>query len=247
MATRSDRNSASSTSWVTISAVLRSSREHAEQHVLQLHARERVEHAEGLVEQQHLRREREGAGDAHALAHAGGELRRALVLGVREADEVEVVRGDVRRARRAADARRPGRRPGARCRARSARAAGRATGRRRRGRARARRSPGRATVTPPAVASTRPAAIESTVRLAAARVADDRARTRPRPASRSKSRTITCSPVRAGIALAERSRSRGARRVSMTSRRPAGGAAARAALRRARAEQELDDAARARP
>ena len=102
IATRSDRNSASSTSCVTISAVLRSRRQQLEQHLLQLEAGQRVEHAERLVEQQHLGREGEGARDAHPLPHARRQLGRLLVQGVRQADQRQVVRGDLAARSRAA-------------------------------------------------------------------------------------------------------------------------------------------------
>ena len=98
IATRSERNSASSTSCVTISAVLRSCAPEVEQHLLQLEARQRVEHAERLVEQQHLRRQREGAREADALPHAGRQLGRPLVQRVAEADQR---RGSARRSPRA--------------------------------------------------------------------------------------------------------------------------------------------------
>jgi len=52
-------------------------------------ARQRVERAERLIEQQHLRFHGERAGDAHALLHAAGDLVRELVLGVREAHQLE--------------------------------------------------------------------------------------------------------------------------------------------------------------
>ena len=77
IATRSDRNSASSTSCVTISAVLRSARPELDQHLLQLEARQRVEHAERLVEQQHLGIEREGARDARRAGACPPTARRA--------------------------------------------------------------------------------------------------------------------------------------------------------------------------
>ena len=59
--------------------------------VLQVRARQRVERAERLVEQQHLRLHRQRAGEADALLHAAGDLRRPLVLGVRHLHEVEIV------------------------------------------------------------------------------------------------------------------------------------------------------------
>ncbi len=67
---RSARNNASSTSCVTINAVVRSFVHSAIKHFLQLDARQRVEHPERLVEQQHLRRQRERPRDADTLLHA---------------------------------------------------------------------------------------------------------------------------------------------------------------------------------
>ena len=53
-------------------------------------ARLRVERAERLVHQQHLGVDRERARDADALLHAAGELVRAAVERVLEADEIEI-------------------------------------------------------------------------------------------------------------------------------------------------------------
>ena len=69
--------------------------------VLQVRAGQRVERAERLVEQQHLRLHRQRAGDADALLHAAGDLRRPLVLGVRHVHQLEVVHAPSRGARRA--------------------------------------------------------------------------------------------------------------------------------------------------
>ncbi|KMS94310.1 hypothetical protein BVRB_022690, partial [Beta vulgaris subsp. vulgaris] len=68
---------------------------HFDQHVLQVPARQAVEHAERLVEQQQPRTEREGAGDADALAHAVRHLGRELVPGIAEADAFEIVVDDL--------------------------------------------------------------------------------------------------------------------------------------------------------
>ena len=90
---RSDSSTASSTSCVIISTVLPSFGVDRHHRVLQVRARERVERAERLVEQQHLRLHRERAGEADALLHAAGDLRRPLVLGVRHLHEIEIVHG----------------------------------------------------------------------------------------------------------------------------------------------------------
>ena len=95
--TRSERNSASSTSCVTISAVFWSSRPELEQHLLQLEPRERVEHAERLVEQEHLRVESAKArAMPDALPHAAATARRGACAARRRGRRsVEVVRGDL--------------------------------------------------------------------------------------------------------------------------------------------------------
>ena len=136
---RSDRNSASSTSCVTISAVLRFGAR-VDQHLLQLEAGQRIEHAEWLVEQQHLGLERKGARDADALAHARRQLGRALCIASARPD---ARRGNTRRSPRAPLAARgkPARRPASRSQTPSSTAAGTATGTPRRGPDRARRSP----------------------------------------------------------------------------------------------------------
>ena len=92
---RSESSTASSTSWVIMITVLPSSAWICHQRVLQVRARQRVERAERLVEQQHLRLHRQRAGDADALLHAAGDLRRPLVLGVGHLHEVEVVHDPV--------------------------------------------------------------------------------------------------------------------------------------------------------
>ena len=92
---RSDSSTASSTSWVIISTVLPSLLMDRHHRVLQVRAGQRVERAERLVEQQHLRLHRQRAGDADALLHAAGDLRRPLVLGMRHLHEVEVVHDPV--------------------------------------------------------------------------------------------------------------------------------------------------------
>ena len=57
---------------------------------------DRVEAGGRLVEEQQLRVERQGAGQAGALAHAAGKLRGLLVAGVRrQADHRDLERGDV--------------------------------------------------------------------------------------------------------------------------------------------------------
>ena len=58
----------------------------AQQLVLQVAARERVERAERLVHQQDRAVEREDAGDGHALAHAAGEVLRKAVGELGEAE-----------------------------------------------------------------------------------------------------------------------------------------------------------------
>jgi hypothetical protein len=92
---RSERKSASSTSWVTMSAVFWSRCHKIQQHLLQLVAGERVQHAERFVQQQHLGLQRERPGNAAALAHALGEFRRTPLHGVARADQREVVFGDL--------------------------------------------------------------------------------------------------------------------------------------------------------
>ena len=57
--------------------------------VLDHAAGERIERTEGLIEQQHLRLDREGARDADPLLHAAGQLRRLLVLGTGQADQLD--------------------------------------------------------------------------------------------------------------------------------------------------------------
>ena len=89
--TRSDSSTASSTSCVTITTVLRVPRDDFQQLVLQIGARQRIERAEGLVHQQHLGLHRERAGDADALLHAAGDLVRALVPGLRHLHQLEIM------------------------------------------------------------------------------------------------------------------------------------------------------------
>ena len=62
---------------------------HFEQPFLHVGAGEGVQRAERLVEQQHLARAQQGAHQRGALAHAAGELRRALVGEAAEAETVE--------------------------------------------------------------------------------------------------------------------------------------------------------------
>ena len=113
MATRSDRNSASSTSWVTMSAVFAVAvDQRSSQRPAAARARERVEHAEGLVQQQHLGREGEGARDAHALPHARRRAPPAACPGPRQAHRGRGSAPRSPRARRGSFSRRPGRRPG---------------------------------------------------------------------------------------------------------------------------------------
>ena len=75
-AMRSPRMIASSTSWVTNTTVLPSSRCRRGELALQLGAHDRVDGAERLVHQQHRRVGGEGPGDADALLLAAGELGR---------------------------------------------------------------------------------------------------------------------------------------------------------------------------
>ena len=81
-------------------------------------ARDGVERGERLVHEQHGTVLREGARERDALAHAAGELVRALLGGIREVDGVEQRRGPSRGARRAG--RRAGAVPARRCAGRSA-------------------------------------------------------------------------------------------------------------------------------
>src|SRR5712691_705096 len=62
----------------------------AEQRVLQLDARERVEGAEGLVHQQHVRLAGERARDGDTLLHASRELPGMMALEAPEADQLQV-------------------------------------------------------------------------------------------------------------------------------------------------------------
>ena len=55
----------------------------------------RVERGEGLVHQQHLRVGRERAGQRHALLHAARQLVHMRMLELLEADELEIVIGDL--------------------------------------------------------------------------------------------------------------------------------------------------------
>ena len=75
--TRSASRSASSTSWVTNTIVVRSSPWIVRDLVLQRRAHDRVDRAERLVHQQHVRLGRERARDADALRFAAGELARS--------------------------------------------------------------------------------------------------------------------------------------------------------------------------
>ena len=61
------------------------------QHLLQLPPRQAVEHAEGLIQQQQLGRQREGAGDADALAHAVRHIGGNAVHRIAKADAFKVV------------------------------------------------------------------------------------------------------------------------------------------------------------
>ena len=90
---------ASSTSWVTNTTVLCSSRCRPQELVLQLGAHDRVDRAERLVHQQHRRVGGEGAGHPDALLLAAAELRR-VALGDRRAepDEVEQLHRPLARA-----------------------------------------------------------------------------------------------------------------------------------------------------
>ena len=74
ISTRSQRKSASSTSWVTSSVVRGSSASAAGEPLLQLGARDRVERPERLVQEQDRLPREQGAGERDSLAHAAGEL-----------------------------------------------------------------------------------------------------------------------------------------------------------------------------
>jgi hypothetical protein len=57
--------------------------------ILQRAAGQRVERREWLIHQHDFRRDRERAGNADALLHAAGELRRTLVLGAGQAHQID--------------------------------------------------------------------------------------------------------------------------------------------------------------
>ena len=143
IATRSERNSASSTSCVTISAVLLVRAPQVEQHFLQLEARQRVEHAERLVEQQHLAATARRRARCRRAGACPARARPACLCSASpRPTSVEVVRRRSRRAPARGCCRvRPGRRRAARSRARSSTAAGTAPGTPRRDRGPGRRSP----------------------------------------------------------------------------------------------------------
>ena len=138
--TRSESRIASSTSWVTQIAV---TRVWLQTSISTSCSSQRVRLSSipnGSSSSSSFGREREGAGDADALAHAVRHVGGEAVHRVGEADLLEVVFDDLLAlgARRLAD--RPGRRRSRRSRARSARASGSATGTPRRARG---RRPGR--------------------------------------------------------------------------------------------------------
>jgi hypothetical protein len=61
------------------------------EHLLQLEPSQRVEHSERLIQQKHFRRERKGARDAHALAHALRKLSRFLVHRLPQPHDTEII------------------------------------------------------------------------------------------------------------------------------------------------------------
>ena len=134
--TRSARNTASSTSWVTKMMVLASRCWMRAKLDLQLFAPLGIERAERLVHQQHVGAGGQRPGDGDALAHAAGDLVRIGVGEIVQADQVQIVVAARRASRRrrgrcgSACRRRRSRRPSARERTsrtgRPCRAAGRA-------------------------------------------------------------------------------------------------------------------------
>ena len=145
----------------------------AHQLVLQGGARERVQRAERLVHQQHLRVHGQAARHRHALAHAAGQLARALARGRRQVDERHELLGEPPPRRHGPGRGSPRRRRGPRCRTRSSTAAASTAGRPRRARARARGPPDRRGRWLPASGASRPAIERHQRGLARARVADD--------------------------------------------------------------------------
>src|SRR4051812_8977594 len=66
-----------------------------DQHLLKFKSSQRIKHAKRLIQQEHFWRKGEGPRDADALPHPRREIRRLLVHGISQANDSEIIFGDL--------------------------------------------------------------------------------------------------------------------------------------------------------